>query len=184
MGALTEAVDSGKARAIGFSEWSPQQVQDALDLPDVARFTSSQPMYNAVWRRPERKVIPLCAANGIGQIVFSPLAQGVLTGKYKPGEPPPSTRGRGRRDERRDRLPDHRLHPRGGAALPRSSPTRPASRLAQLALAWVLREPNVSSAITGATRPSQVEENVAASGIVLDDDTLRAIDDALGDAVM
>ena len=184
MGALTEAVSSGKVRAIGFSEWSPQQVQDAIDLPDVARFTSSQPMYNALYRRPERKVIPLCAANGIGQIVFSPLAQGVLTGKYKPGEPPPSD----------SRLADDELSATMGflstdailEAVQRLNVVADEAGLttAQLALAWVLREPNVASAITGATRPSQVDDNVAASGIVLDDDTLQAIDDALGDAVM
>ena len=183
MGALTDAVETGKVRAIGFSEWSPQQIQDAIDMPGVARFTSSQPMYNALWRRPEKKVIPLCAANGIGQIVFSPLAQGVLTGKYLPGEPPPSD----------SRLADDDMNGTMGflvtdpilAAVQRLRAVADDAGLtmAQLALAWVLREPNVSSAIVGASRPSQVEDNVAASGVVLDDDTLRAIDDALGEVV-
>ena len=184
MTALTDAVASGKVRAIGFSEWSPQQVQDAIDLPDVARFTSSQPMYNAVWRRPERKLIPLCAANGIGQIVFSPLAQGVLTGKYKPGAPPPAD-SRLAHDEMSATMGFLATDPiLEGVQRLNAVAEEAGLTTAQLALAWVLREPNVASAITGATRPSQVEENVAASGIVLDDDMVRAIDDALGDAVM
>src|SRR5438094_396323 len=87
MTALTEVVRAGKVRFIGFSEWSTEQIQAALDLDGVERFTSSQPQYSMLWRRPERAVIPLCAANGISQVVWSPLAQGVLTGKYPPGQP-------------------------------------------------------------------------------------------------
>src|SRR2546421_7194456 len=90
MEALTEVVRQGKARYLGFSEWPPEKIQEALDLPGVERFVSSQPQYSMIWRGPERDVIPLCAANGISQIVWSPLAQGVLTGKYKPGQPPPA----------------------------------------------------------------------------------------------
>jgi aryl-alcohol dehydrogenase-like predicted oxidoreductase len=184
MGALTEAVDSGKVRAIGFSEWSPQQVQDSIDLPDVARFTSSQPMYNAVWRRPERKLIPLCEANGIGQIVFSPLAQGVLTGKYTPGEPPPSD-SRLADDEMNETMGFLATDPiLEGVQRLKAVADEAGLTTAQLSLAWVLRQPNVASAIIGASRPSQVDDNVAASGVVLDADTLQAIDDALGDAVM
>jgi 1-deoxyxylulose-5-phosphate synthase len=89
MAALSDVVRSGKVRAIGFSEWSPQNIADALAAPDTVKFVSSQPQYSLLWRRPEAKVIPLCAANGISQIVWSPLAQGVLSGKYKPGTPPP-----------------------------------------------------------------------------------------------
>src|SRR4051812_34334724 len=89
MGALTEVVDAGKARHIGFSEWPAAKIRAALELPDMAKFVSSQPQYSALWRKPEQEVIPVCAANGITQIVWSPLAQGVLTGKYKPGEKVP-----------------------------------------------------------------------------------------------
>lgn len=183
MGALTEAVRVGKVRAIGFSEWSPAQIQASFDLPDVERFTSSQPMYNALWRKPEAKVIPLCAANGIGQIVFCPLAQGVLTGKYLPGEPPPDD-SRAASDEMGafigQLLADPVLE-----AVQRLRPIADEAgiTLAQLALAWVLREPNVSSAIIGASRPSQVDDNAAASEVTLDADTLAAIDAALGDVV-
>ncbi len=90
MQALTDVVKQGKARYIGFSEWQPEQIKAALELPEVERFVSSQPQYSMLWRRPEAEVFPLCAANGIGQIVWSPLAQGVLTGKYQPGQPPPA----------------------------------------------------------------------------------------------
>jgi len=180
MEALTEVVRQGKARYLGFSEWTAPQIQAALDLPDVERFVSSQPQYSLLHRVPEREVIPLCAANGISQVVWSPLAQGVLTGKYRPGEPPPpDTRatsdemggfiGRWLRDDVLEAV--QRLRPIAdglGITLP------------QLALAWVLREPNVASAIVGASRPEQVDANVAASGVELDESTLRAIDDALG----
>ena len=90
MQALTEVVEAGKARWIGFSEWPPEQIQAALDMPGVAKFVSSQPQYSALWREPEAEVIPLCERNGISQVVWSPLAQGVLTGKYRPREPPPA----------------------------------------------------------------------------------------------
>src|SRR5512132_2557551 len=90
MEALTEVVGAGKARYIGFSEWSLEQIQAALDRPGVEKFVSSQPQYSLLWRKPERKIFPLCARNGISQIVWSPLAQGVLTGKYRPDAPPPA----------------------------------------------------------------------------------------------
>jgi aryl-alcohol dehydrogenase-like predicted oxidoreductase len=183
MGALTEVVRAGKARSIGFSEWTAPQIRAALDMPDVERFVSSQPEYSMLWRKPEAEVIPLCAAEGISQIVWSPLAQGALTGKYRPGSaPPPDSRaasrqmgsmmGRWRDDDVLAAV--DRLRPiADGLGLP----------MARLALAWVLREPNVASAITGASRPEQVEDNAAASGVTLDDDVLVAIDEALGDAV-
>jgi aryl-alcohol dehydrogenase-like predicted oxidoreductase len=179
MEALTEVVRQGKARYLGFSEWPADRIQAALDLPGVEKFVSSQPQYSLLWRNPEREVIPLCAASGISQIVWSPLAQGALTGKYTPGETPPQgTRAASQSmgwamDRYRD---DDVLE-----AVQRLRPIADGLgiTMAQLALAWVLREPNVASAIVGASRPEQVEEDAAASGLELDDATLRAIDDAL-----
>ncbi len=181
MGALTEVVAAGKARHIGFSEWPVQRIRESLALPDVARWVSSQPQYSMLWRAPEAEVIPLCEAEDISQIVWSPLGQGVLTGKYHPGEQPPS-------DSRAasvsmsgfiDRLMDNRVL----EAVQRLVPVAEGAGLtmAQLALAWVLRQPNVASAIVGASRPEQVHANASASGIVLDAQTLAAVDEALGD---
>jgi aryl-alcohol dehydrogenase-like predicted oxidoreductase len=179
MQALTEVVEAGKARWIGFSEWPPDRIQAALDLPGVARFVSSQPQYSALWREPEAEVIPLCERNGISQVVWSPLAQGVLTGKYRPGEaPPPDSRARSSKMNRfiRQWLSYDMLE-----AVQRLRPVADAAGLtmSQLALAWVLRQRNVAAAIVGATRPEQVRENVRAAGVVLADDTLAALDDAL-----
>ena len=180
MEALTDVVRSGKARHIGFSEWNSEQITRALGLvPGVEKFVSSQPQYSLLWREPEREVIPLCAANGITQIVWSPLAQGVLTGKYLPGQRPPEGSRLG--DERMngwmsrysDDVLEHVQRLRGIAE-------RLGITMAQLALAWVLREPNVASAIIGASRPEQIRENVGASGIELDVATLAEIDAALG----
>ena len=183
MQALTELVRTGKVRYLGFSEWAPEQIRAALALPGVERFVSSQPQYSILWRAPEAEVFPLCAREGIGQVVWSPLAQGVLTGKYRPGFPPPKgsraasaamgqMMGRWRDDKVLERV--QRLRPiAAGVGL----------SMAQLALAWVLRERNVASAIIGASRPEQVDENVAASGVELGQDVLAAIDDAVGDAV-
>jgi 1-deoxyxylulose-5-phosphate synthase len=181
MQALTEVVEAGKARHIGFSEWSPEQIQAALDLPGVAKFVSSQPQYHMLWRKPEAGVIPLCAANGISQIVFSPLGQGVLTGKYRPGEAPPAD-SRAASDAMSGfigrLMGDETL-----AAVQRLRPIADGAGLTmpQLALAWVLREPNVASAIVGASRPEQVHANAAAAGVTLTDDVLAEIDDVLGD---
>ena len=180
MGALTEVVEAGKVRYIGFSEWAPEQIQAALDIPDVAKFVSSQPQYSALWRGPEAEVIPLSAENGISQIVWSPLAQGVLTGKYRPGEPPPE-------DSRGMSLAMNRfigqwLNDEILEAVERLRPVAEEAGLtmSQLALAWVLRQENVAAAIIGASRPEQVHENAAATGVTLSDDTLRAVDEALG----
>ena len=179
MEALTEVVRQGKVRYLGFSEWPPDRIQDALDLPDVEKFVSSQPQYSLLWREPEREVIPLCAANGISQIVWSPLAQGTLTGKYRPSESPPAgTRPASQKmGWAMDRFRDDDVL----EAVQRLRPIADGLgiTMAQLALAWVLREPNVASAIVGASRPEQVEDNADASGIELDAETLAAIDEAL-----
>ena len=177
MAALTRAVRQGKARYLGFSEWTAAQIRAALALPGEP-FVSSQPQYSLLEREPEAEVFPICAGAGIGQIVWSPLRQGVLTGKYAPGRPPP---------------PDSRAASpsMGGfiqrrmdaATLAKVERLRPIAAelgltLAQLALAWVLRRPEVASAITGATRPEQVEENAKASGVKLGEDVIRRIEAA------
>src|SRR5437763_3053042 len=171
MDALTRAVESGKARYIGFSEWPADKIQASLELSrerGLTKFVSSQPQYSLLWREPEDEIIPLCAANGISQIVWSPLGQGVLSGKYAPDRSPP-TDSRAASDEMggfMDRLmqPDvlravQRLHPNAEEA---------GLTLPQFALAWVLREPNIASATIGASRPEQVRENAAASGVIVD----------------
>jgi aryl-alcohol dehydrogenase-like predicted oxidoreductase len=185
MEALSEVVRQGKARYLGFSEWTPDQIRAALALvPGVEKFVSSQPQYSLLYRVPEREVIPLCEENGISQIVWSPLAQGTLTGKYKPGEEPAAgTRAASQQmGWSMDRFRDDDVL----RAVQNLAPIADGLgiTMAQLALAWVLREENVASAIAGASRPSQVEENAAASGIKLDETTLQAIDDAVADVVV
>ena len=168
MEALTRAVESGKVRFIGFSEWPHDRIRAAIEMAGVTKFVSSQPQYSLLWREPEREVIPLCAAYGISQIVWSPLAQGVLTGKYKPGSaPPPGTRATS--DEMGGWM--HMLLQEPVLrAVERLRPIAAEAglSLAQFALAWVLRESNVASAIVGASRPEQLEDNVAASGAKVD----------------
>jgi aryl-alcohol dehydrogenase-like predicted oxidoreductase len=179
MEALTAAVDSGKVRHIGFSEWTPEQIRAGLEVPGAAKFVSSQPQYNAIWRAPEDEIFPLCATNGISQVVWSPLAQGILTGKYEPGRPPPSG-SRATSDQMSVAL-DRYLDDDLLAAVARLRPIADEAGLTmvQLALAWVLSHEEVASAIIGASRPEQVEQNVAASGVELSGDTLAAIDEAL-----
>ena len=174
--ALTRAVDSGKVRTIGFSEWPADRIQAALDLTGpssslgtgVAKFVSSQPQYSLLWRKPEEDVIPLCAANGISQIVWSPLGQGVLSGKYDPDRPAPRD-SRAASDEMGGFM-DRLMRPEVLRAVQELKPIAEEAGLTlpQFALAWVLREPNVASAIIGASRPSQVRENAAASGVIVD----------------
>jgi aryl-alcohol dehydrogenase-like predicted oxidoreductase len=185
MEALTEVVQQGKARYLGFSEWTAEQIRAALALvPRVEKFFSSQPQYSILYRVPEREVIPLCRENGISQIVWSPLAQGTLTGKYQPGEEPAAgTRAASQQmGWSMDRFRDDDVL----RAVQRLVPIAAGLgiTMAQLALAWVLREENVASAIVGASRPSQVEENAGGSGIELDEATLGAIDDAVADVVV
>ena len=178
MGALTEVVEAGKARFIGFSEWPAERIEQALALPGVARFVSSQPQYSALYRVPEREVFPLCARHGIGQVVWSPLAQGVLSGKYRRGEPPP---GDARAAGSMGRFMGRLLRPKALDAVARLEPTAREAGLtmAQLALAWVLRSPYVTSAIVGASRPEQVRENARAADVRLGDDVAAAVDEAL-----
>ena len=168
MDALSAVVRSGKARAIGFSEWSPQNIADALAVPGTVKFVSSQPQYSLLWRRPEAKVIPLCAASGISQIVWSPLAQGVLSGKYKPGTPPPT--GSRATSEAMGGFIGRFLEAPVLEAVQKLVPlaNEAGCTLAQFALAWVLREPKVAAAIVGASRPEQITDNAKASGLVID----------------
>jgi aryl-alcohol dehydrogenase-like predicted oxidoreductase len=183
MEALTDIVRAGKVRWLGFSEWPAEQIEAALALSGVEKFVSSQPQYSMIWRGPELDVIPLSKANGISQIVWSPLAQGVLTGKYRPGEPlPEGTRATSRSmgqfmDRARDRTLLERVQQLQAVA------DGLGITLAQLAIAWVLREPNVASAIVGASRPEQVEDNAGGVGVTLYDSTLARIDAILGDSV-
>jgi len=177
--ALSEVVQEGKARYIGFSEWNAEQIKAAIEMTGMKKFVSSQPQYSMLWREPEAGVFPVCAANGIGQIVWSPLGQGVLTGKYKPGQPVPRDSraasdtmsvfiGRLISDEILNAV--ERLRPVAADA---------GLSLTHLALAWVLRDERVSSAIIGASRPEQVADNAAASGIRLSEETLTVIDEVL-----
>ncbi|XXY73606.1 aldo/keto reductase family protein [Sorangium sp. So ce291] len=185
MTALTEVVKQGKARYIGFSEWTPAQIRAAAAIPGVARFVSSQPQYSMLWRAPEAEVIPLCEQLGIGQIVWSPLSQGVLTGKYLPGRPlPPESRGAtsvGGTSPAGSFLYRKFLDPKVLESVQRLRPLAAEAglTLAQLAIAWILRHPGVSSAIIGATRVDQIEENARASGVTLDAPLVRAVEEVL-----
>jgi aryl-alcohol dehydrogenase-like predicted oxidoreductase len=183
MEALTEVVRQGKARYLGFSEWPEEKIREAQAMAGAEHFVSSQPQYSMIWRGPERDVIPASRELGISQIVWSPLAQGVLTGKYKPGEPlPVGTRATsqamgGFMERALDRMLLERVQRLRAVA------DELGLSMAQLALAWVLREENVASAIIGASRPEQVEDNAGASGVELDPGTLSRIDEILGDSV-
>ena len=180
MAALGEVVAAGKARYIGFSEWPVEGIEASLRIAGAPRWASSQPQYSMLWRAPEAEVIPLCTREEISQIVWSPLAQGVLSGKYKPGEPPPADSRAA--SESMSGFIDRLVAPPVLEAVERLRPVADQAgvTMPQLALAWVLREPNVASAIVGASRPDQVRANASASGIELAEDTLAAIDDALG----
>ncbi len=181
MRALTDVVKDGKARFVGMSEWSAEQIEASAKIPDAVRFVSSQPQYSMLWRTPEKRVIPTCEARGISQIVWSPLAQGILTGKYLPGAAVPKG-SRAASETMGSFLGEEWLNDRVLTAVQQLKPVadRHGLTLAQLAIAWVLRLPNVASAIIGATRPDQVTDNAKASGVALTEEDLRDIDAAIG----
>lgn len=184
--AFDDLVAQGKILYYGFSEWTAAQYENAaaiVDKRNLRRPVASQPVYNMLNRYIEKEVMPVCEREGIGQIVFSPLAQGVLTGKYKPGMPiPAGTRGA---DPKYGKFVERYLSDE--EVLVRIQKLKPIAErngltLAQLALAWVLRRPEVTSALIGATRPEQVVENVKASGVKLSPEDLKEIDELLGQA--
>jgi aryl-alcohol dehydrogenase-like predicted oxidoreductase len=186
--AFDDLVRAGKVLYVGVSEWTAGQIADALKIAGEMgfdRIVSNQPQYSMLWRVIESEIVPLCEKEGIGQIVWSPMAQGVLSGKYAPGEQPPAG----------SRATD----PNGGAndiswlmddnILRHVQNLKPIAAdvglsMAQLAIAWVLQNPNVSSAIVGASRPEQLTDNAAAAGVRLDDDVLKRIDEALDGVVI
>ena len=185
--AFDDLVRAGKVHYVGVSEWKASEIADALRIADqmgLDRLVSSQPQYSMLWRVIEPEVLPLCKEEGIGQIVWSPIGQGVLTGKYLPGQPPPEGSratdpngsafiGRMLRDEVLERV--QQLRPLADEA---------GLTMAGLAVAWVLQEPGVSSAIVGASRPEQLRDSVAAAGVRLDPALLARVDEVLGDSVV
>jgi aryl-alcohol dehydrogenase-like predicted oxidoreductase len=179
MEALTEVCDAGKAREIGFSEWTVEQIQAGLDVPHTRDWVSSQPQYNMIWRPPEAELIPFCEAHGISQIVWSPLAQGVLTGKYKPGEgiPEDSRMASDEMNWAMSRYMSDEILEAVQGLVPVAE--KAGLSMATMALAWCLRQENLASVIIGASRPEQVFSNAEAAGVELSQDTLDAIDEAL-----
>src|SRR5580658_689892 len=186
MRALDDLVRQGKALYVGVSEWRAEEIAAALQIAGEMgfdRIISNQPQYNMIWRVIESDVIPLCEQEGIGQVVFSPIGQGILTGKYQPGSAAPA--GSRATDAGGSRFIEGYLT---DDILGRVQQLKPLAdqaglTLAQRAVAWVLQNPNVSAAIVGATRPEQVRENVKASGVRLDAALMNRIDEALGDVV-
>jgi aryl-alcohol dehydrogenase-like predicted oxidoreductase len=181
LGALTEVVHAGKARFVGVSNWTGEQIRNAVQLArerGFAKIVSSQPEYSLLHPEPEDEVIPASRENGVSQIVYSPLAQGVLSGKYPPGESyAQDTRAAARGDGFMSRFLANEVLERVQRLVPVADGL--GITTAQLALAWILREPNVASAIVGASRPEQLRDNAAASGVELDEETLRAIEAAV-----
>ncbi len=184
MQAFADVVRSGKAHYIGVSEWTAEQITRGAELARelAVPLVSNQPQYSMLWRVIESQVVPACEREGLGQIVWSPIAQGALTGKYLPGQAPPE--GSRATDEA------------GGAnmisrwmrddVLDAVQKLKPIASdlglsMAQLAVAWVLQNENVSAAIIGASRPEQVTDNVGAAGVILEQDVLDKIDEVLGD---
>lgn len=189
--ALDRAVQSGKVRAIGFSEWTAPQIDAAASLTgesSLTRFCSSQPQYSMLWRKPEAEVFPACARHGIGNLAFSPLAHGVLTGKYRPGQPPPAD-SRAANPQMNQFMETAGRHYRSDALLAAVAGLKPIAdelglSMVQLALAWILRRTEVASAIIGASRPEQIADNIRAVGVTLPDEALARIDAALDPVVV
>ncbi|WP_027934784.1 aldo/keto reductase family protein [Amycolatopsis thermoflava] len=181
MSAFADLVRQGKVLYVGVSEWNAEEITRGAALARELRipFVSNQPQYNMLWRVIEAQVVPASEREGLSQIVWSPIAQGVLTGKYKPGQPPPA--GSRATDENGSRFVQRFLRDEVLERVARLEPlaAQAGLTLAQLAVAWVLQSPNVSSAIVGASRPEQVHENVKAAGVKLDADLLTEIDSVL-----
>ena len=189
--ALDRAVRSGKVRAIGFSEWTAEQIDAAAKITGeggLIRFSASQPQYSMLWRKPEAEVFAACARHGIGNLAFSPLAHGVLTGKYVPGAPPPAG-SRAASEQMNMFMESAGRHYRSDYLLEAVARLKPIAAelslsMVQLSLAWVLRHSEVASAIIGASRPEQIEDNVRAVGVRLSPETLARIDEALAGVVV
>ncbi|SPE28656.1 Aldo/keto reductase [Candidatus Sulfotelmatomonas gaucii] len=191
MRALDRAVREGKVRAIGFSEWTAEQINAAAAIASdrsLIPFSSSQPQYSMLWRKPEAAVFPACARHGIGNLAFSPLAHGVLTGKYAPGQPPPPD-SRAANDKMNMFMETAGRHYRSASLLAGVARLKPIAEhlgltMAQMALAWVLRTPEIASAIIGATSPEQIADNAHAVGVTLSAEILERIDYALDGAIV
>lgn len=187
LSALDHAIRAGKVRSIGFSEWTADQIEEAARITasgGLTAFSSSQPQYSMLWRKPENAVFAVCARHGIGNLAFSPLAHGVLTGKYKPGQPaPPGSRAAS--GEMNRFMETAGRHYRSDYLLEAVTQLEPIAAdlglsMAQMALAWVLRRREVASAIIGASRPEQIADNVRAVGVTLPPELLHRIDRAVG----
>ena len=191
LGALDKAVKAGKARAIGFSEWTAAQIDEAAAIAGelgLTGFCASQPQYSMLWRKPEGEVFAACARHGIGTLAFSPLAHGVLTGKYAAGEAPPAG-SRAASEAMNGFMETAGRHYRSDYLLAAVAELKPIAAelgltMAQMALAWVLRRVEVASAIIGASRPEQVVDNVRAVGVTLADEVLERIDGVVGGVVV
>ena len=187
MAAFADVVRAGQAHYIGVSEWTADQIRRASALARELRipFVSNQPQYSMLWRVIERDVVPACRDEGLSQIVWSPMAQGVLTGKYRPGQPPPegsrATDDNSGKDFIAHWLADDDLLERVQGLVPLAEEA--GMGMGQMAVAWVLRNDNVASAIVGASRPEQLTDTVAAADLTLDDDLASRIDEVLGDKV-
>jgi aryl-alcohol dehydrogenase-like predicted oxidoreductase len=189
--ALDRAVQSGKVRAIGFSEWNAAQIDAAAKIAGdggLTGFCSSQPQYSMLWRKPEAEVFQACARHGIGNLAFSPLAHGVLTGKYLPGQPPPAD-SRAANPQMNQFMETAGRHYRSDALLAAVEQLKPLAdelglTMAQMALAWVLRRTEIASAIIGASRPAQIADNVRAVGITIPEELLARIDATLNAVVV